>query len=191
MSRIPPLRAGRIGGSLRRWRVLNKVKQSALAADIGVSQTTISRWESGALLPEKRHIGRIVDLLTARPASAADSALLELVSTSAERVHLVCDVSHRLLAASPSRAEDWRDGVAGFLGKSLWRYASKGIVSAEQRLGEDGWDELIADDVEFATERIEHPELVIRAGRIRWTRIALSDGSFARLVRDGPSTLDA
>ncbi len=191
MSRIPPLRAGRIGGSLRRWRVLNKVKQSALAADLGVSQTTISRWESGALLPEKRHIGRIVDLLTARPASAADSALLELVSTSAERVHLVCDVSHRLLAASPSRAEDWRDGVAGFLGKSLWRYASKGIVSAEQRLGEDGWDELIADDVEFATERIEHPELVIRAGRIRWTRIALSDGSFARLVRDGPSTLDA
>ncbi|MEO4043306.1 helix-turn-helix transcriptional regulator [Hoeflea sp. CAU 1731] len=191
MSPIPPLRAGRIGGSLRRWRVLNKVKQSALAADIGVSQTTISRWESGALLPEKRHIGRIVDLLTARPASAADSALLELVSTSAERVHLVCDVSHRLLAASPSRAEDWRDSVAGFLGKSLWRYASKGIVTAEQRLGEDGWDELIADDVEFATERIEHPELIIRAGRIRWTRIALSDGSFARLVRDGPSTLDA
>ncbi|MBW8637479.1 helix-turn-helix domain-containing protein [Hoeflea sp. WL0058] len=191
MSQIPPLRAGRIGGSLRRWRVLNKVKQSALAADVGVSQTTISRWESGALLPEKRHVGRIVSLLTARPVSAADSALLELVSTSAERVHLVCDVSHRLLAASPSRAEDWRDGVAGFLGKSLWRYASKDIVTAEQRLGEDGWDELIADDVEFATERIEHPELVIRAGRIRWTRIALSDGSFARLVRDGPCKLDA
>lgn len=191
MTHIPPLRAGRIGESLRRWRVLNKVKQSALASDIGVSQTTISRWESGALLPEKRHVGRLVDLLTARPASASDSALLELVSMSAEPVHLVCDVSHRLLAASPSRAEDWRDGVSGFLGKSLWRYASKDIVAAEGRLVEDGWDEPIADDVEFTTDRIEHPELVIRAGRIRWTRIALSDGSFARLVRDGPRTLDA
>ncbi len=191
MTHIPPLRAGRIGGSLRRWRVLNKVKQSALAGDIGVSQTTISRWESGALLPEKRHVGCLIDLLTARPSSAADSALLELVSKSAEPVHLVCDVSHRLLAASPSRAEDWRDGVSGFLGKSLWRYASKDIVAAEGRLDEDGWDEQIADDVEFNTDRIEHPELVIRAGRIRWTRIALSDGSFARLVRDGPRTLDA
>ncbi|MGH6633364.1 MAG: helix-turn-helix transcriptional regulator, partial [Sphingopyxis sp.] len=40
-----------LGASLQRWRALNRIKQSALAGEMGVSQTTVSRWEAGVLTP--------------------------------------------------------------------------------------------------------------------------------------------
>lgn len=44
---LPPKRDC-LGPTLRRWRVINRVKQAALAEELGVSQATVSRWESGA-----------------------------------------------------------------------------------------------------------------------------------------------
>lgn len=173
-----------IGASLRRWRVLNRVKQQALARDLGVSQSRVSRWESGSAQPEGQARTKILRLLEAQPATAADRALLDLVAKSAHPVHLVCDLSHRLLALSPAREREWHIPASDFMNRPLWRFATDGIRTMEGRLGEHGWFEPFGPDICFATERAEFPEMFIPESRIRITRLPLSDGSFARLVRE-------
>lgn len=66
------------GIALRRWRVLHRVKQSHAAELFKVTQSTISRWESGvqALDPDA-HL-QLERLLAARLESAADQALARL-----------------------------------------------------------------------------------------------------------------
>lgn len=181
---LPPKRDC-LGPTLRRWRVINRVKQAALAEELGVSQATVSRWESGALAPDRHESRRLTRLLTARPSSSADRALLDLVRLSSEPVHLICDLTHRLLAASPSRCRTWRVACEDLQGTSLWRFASEGIDDGEASLGDRGWYDELAPELAIGTERAEFAELTIRAGTIRYTRLALSDGRFARLVRDG------
>ncbi|MCX2723347.1 helix-turn-helix domain-containing protein [Roseibium salinum] len=175
-----------LGPSLRRWRVLNRVKQQALARDLGVSQSKVSRWESGAAEPEGADRLRITQLLRARPETAADRALLELVSNAAGPVHLVCDLTHRLLALSPARAREWHVPVADFLNRPLWRFATQSIRSNEYQLTEHGWFEPFGPDVCFRTERADFAEMTIPDSWIRISRLPLSDGSFARLVREEP-----
>lgn len=174
-----------LGTSLRRWRALGRVKQSALAAEIGVSQTTVSRWEAGTLAPGAREEDRLTQLLAARPTSAADRALLDLVRHAPTPVHLICDLTHRLFAASPARISDWRIGVDELVGTSLWRFASAGIVKGEEALDALGWYAPVAPTVVVDTEYADFDELSIAAGRLRYTRMPLSDGRFARLVEDG------
>ena len=174
-----------VGASLRRWRVLNRIKQSAMAEEFGVSQTTVSRWESGEIVPRERHARQIERLLSARPTSAADLALRDLVTSSDTAMHLVCDFTHRLLAVSRGRLRDWRVPASEKIGTSLWRYATDGIRSGEAELQQRGWHHPLPADITIETERRDYPELTIRAGEIRYTRLPLSDGSFARLVRDG------
>lgn len=187
MSNEPAVLESSLGPSLRRWRVLNRVKQEALACELGVSQSRISRWESGQARPEGRHLLQITRLLRARPETAADKALLNLVSGSGAPVHLVCDLTHRLLAMSPARTREWRAPVAEFLNRPLWRFASEGIRSAEARLSEQGWYEPDCPDILFQTERADFPEMTIPESRIRISRLPLADGSFARLVREEAS----
>jgi DNA-binding transcriptional regulator YiaG len=174
-----------LGASLRRWRALNRVKQSALASEMGVSQTTISRWEAGAQAPAPREEYQLMRLLAARPTSAADSALLDLVRHAPQPVHLICDLTHRLFAASPARVSDWRVGVEELAGRSLWRFASPGIARGEAALDALGWYEPFAPAVIVDTEHADFDELTIAAGRLRYTRMPLSDGTFARLVQHG------
>ncbi len=173
-----------LGPSLRRWRVLNRVKQEALAYELGVSQTRISRWESGKSQPDDSNRAKITRLLRARPESAADKALLDLVSRSAVPVHLVCDLTHRLLAMSVPRACEWRAPVNEFLNRPLWRFASEGIRATEHRLTDYGWFEPDAPDIVYRTEHVDFPEMTIPESTIRISRLPLSDGRFARLVRE-------
>lgn len=177
--------ANHLGASLRRWRLLNRVKQAALAADMGVSQATVSRWESGRLAPALREEARLVELLSARPTSAADAALVELVRNAPGRVHLICDLTHRLVAASPARIAGWRVAAETLVGRSLWRFASAGIARGERALEGLGWYAPVAPSVTVETENADFDELSIAAGSLHYTRMPLSDGSFARLVRDG------
>ena len=172
-----------LGPSLRRWRVLNRIKQETLARDLGVSQARVSRWESGRGQPDGQHLLKITQLLRARPETAADRALVELVSHSADPVHLVCDLTHRLLAMSSGREQEWRAPVSEFLNRPLWRFATQGIMDAERSLAGLGWFEPDSPDVLYRTERVEHPEMTIPESLVRISRLPLSDGSFARLVR--------
>lgn len=175
-----------LGPSLRRWRVLNRVKQQALAEDLGVSQSRISRWESGQSEPDGPARQRITRLLRAKPETASDRALVDLVAHASTPVHLVCDLTHRLLAASPARTLLWHVPLSDLMDRPLWRFASESIRTVEHQLEDMGWFEPLGADIVYRTERTEFRELTIPESSIRISRLALSDGRFARLVRDEP-----
>ncbi len=52
-----------IGQKLRAWRRANGIKQDAMAATLGVSQATVSRWESERDSPSIEISRRITDLM--------------------------------------------------------------------------------------------------------------------------------
>jgi transcriptional regulator with XRE-family HTH domain len=178
-----PLPSGlKLGLALRTWRTLRRVKQSHAAELFGVSQATISRWEACRQAPSSREAARLRDALSAAPTGAADLAVLQLVRASTTPVHLVCDFTHRLLAASPARAKPWRMPPEELCGTSLWRYASEEIHQAEAALEDAGWFEPDATPMVVTTRGNDSVDVPIAPSRIRWTRLRLSDGSCARLV---------
>lgn len=124
-----PLPSSSLGPALRRWRLLHRVKQTHAAELLGVAQSTISRWESGtqALLVEER--ARLERLLGARLEAAADQALARLVEANPQPVHLICDLTHRLLACSPARAAQFGVPLGELLDRSLWPYCSEEILA--------------------------------------------------------------
>jgi len=170
------------GRALRRWRRLRGVKQSHAAELFGVTQATLSRWERGHhRLPDAA--ARKLSRLVAAPLdSAADAGLRRLVESSALPVHLICDLSHRLLAASPARVAEWRTDAADLRGVSLWRFATDEIRNAEGRLGELGWYDEGAAQLRFWTGANDDPMVAIAPGILVWERLQLSDGTLARLV---------
>lgn len=172
-----------LGAALRRWRRLHRVKQSHAAELFGVAQSTISRWEAGIQQMEPAERAKLERLLSARLAAAADRVLAGLVNESPRAVHLVCDLTHRLLACSPSRAQEFGVPVRQLLGRSLWRYATDEIASQERKLDDIGWRDVIAPpSLTFGSGANRSPVVPIRSSLCRWTRLALSDGTAARLV---------
>jgi hypothetical protein len=121
-------------------------------------------------------------LMAARLDSAADRVLARLVCQSAVPVHLICDLTHRLLAASPAREAQFKVPTSQLMGRSLWRYASEDIVAAEGRLADRGWFGPTPPAIEFRTRARDSDDLAILACDMRWVRFQLSDGSFVRLV---------
>jgi transcriptional regulator with XRE-family HTH domain len=171
-----------IGRTLKMWRALRRVKQAHAAELFGVSQTTISRWESGAQGVEEDRRVAIMRVLEARLDSAADRQLAMLVARSNAPIHLVCDLTHRLLALSPRRARDCKVAAATLIGASLWPHASESIIALERDLPDLGWLEPAPPVVEGATGPNASDMLVIRPSRFRYTRFQLSSGGHARLV---------
>lgn len=167
---------------LRRLRVLRGIKQSHLAEMLSVTQATVSRWERGLQHPSPDQEQALLRLLMAPLRPGRDSALRRLVESSARPVHLVCDVTHRLLAASPRRAADWRVPASELEGRSLWPFATEEIRAAEARLDALGWDEPVAPVVAFNTAAKYEQAVPIVPGWVIWERIRLEDGSMARLV---------
>ena len=182
-----PSALARLGPALKHWRAVNEVKQSAVANEFGVNQATVSRWEKGVMLPEKDQARKLSSLLTAPASSAADSALRALVEQSNEACHLICDITHRLLAVSRPRAAEWKAPASFFHGKSLWRYATEDLEAFEDLLPSLGWDDPVAPQLTVRTRGQNHPELPIREGARKVVRIRLSDGRFARLLTDLPA----
>jgi len=167
---------------LRRWRRLRGIKQSHAAELLGVTQPTLSRWERGQTTMPEEAMRKLSRLLAAPLDSAADAGLRQLIESSALPVHLVCDLTHRLLAVSPARLAEWRADATELRGVSLWRYASEEIRSAERRLGDLGWYENGAARLSFWTGANDDPVVTIRPGTLVWDRLALSDGTLARLA---------
>lgn len=179
---------------LKRLRAVRGVKQSHLAELLGVTQATVSRWERGTARPAPADRARLEALLCAPTDPAADRALKRLVETSPEPVHLICDVTHRLLAASAARQREWSAPAAAFLGTPLFRYASDEIREHEARLADLGWYDGPAPRLVFHTGGNESDEIRILPSEMMWERIALADGSMARLVStlafDGAGEVD-
>jgi transcriptional regulator with XRE-family HTH domain len=173
--------------ALRRWRRLRGIKQGHAAELFGVTQPTLSRWERGQVALPEEATRKLSRLLCAPLDSAADAGLRQLVESSALSVHLVCDLTHRLLAASPARYAEWRADAAELRGVSLWRYASQEIRDAESRLGDLGWYEDGATRLSFWTGANGDPVVTIRPGILIWDRLSLNDGTLARLATSPPS----
>jgi len=168
--------------TLKRTRLLAGMKQSHVAELLGVTQSTVSRWEAGLIVPEPEQARALRDLFARRPAPESDAALKRLVESSSASVHLICDTTHRLLATSPSRSRRWRGGVAEYLGRPLIFYASPLILKAEESISEMGWFEGETTFLRFETDANTDPDLPIEAGVMLWERMPLSDGSMGRLV---------
>jgi transcriptional regulator with XRE-family HTH domain len=118
-----------LGPALKRWRLLHRVKQSHAAELFNVNQSTISRWESGTQAMEPAERARAEALLSARLDAAADHALARLVDESPRPVHLVCDITHRLLACSARRAAEFGaplSAAAGPLALALCHAGDRG-----------------------------------------------------------------
>jgi transcriptional regulator with XRE-family HTH domain len=178
-----PLAQRPLGPMLRRWRTLHRIKQLHAAELFGVTQSTISRWEAGVqdMAPDERL--RAESLLRARLSSSADHALARLIDTHPGAMHLVCDLTHRLLASSPARAAEFGRPIAQLIGHSLWRYATEAIAQREASLDALGWhDDLAPPGVEFSTGANDSVVVPIRPSVCRWTRMTLSDGTAVRLV---------
>jgi transcriptional regulator with XRE-family HTH domain len=174
--------ASQLGRSLYRWRALRRIKQQHAAELLGVSQATISRWENGQLPPDADEQLRLRTLMQARLDSAADRELARQVNHSSAAVHLVCDLTHRLLALSPSREQQCSVPRHQLIGQSLWPFASAEIIAAEKQLADLDWYGPAPPALELVTGPNGHHEIAIIPSRFRWVRFQLSDGSFARLV---------
>jgi transcriptional regulator with XRE-family HTH domain len=171
-----------IGRSLRRFRRLNAMKQGHAAELLQVSQGTVSRWESGEVQPDGHHRMHIENLIRAKVGSQADAALKRLVLTSSLPVHLVCDATHELLAASPARARFWSVDAEHYVGTSLWPFASEEIMAAEAGLDALGWFERPFQWYQFETGDNGSEEIPVRASRLRWETLPLADGRVGRLT---------
>ena len=168
--------------SLKRARLLRGMKQSHLAERLSVTQATICRWERGSHRPSETQMPAVLAFIAAPCAVARDAALKRLVESSVRRVHLICDATHRLLAASAPRQADWGAPASTLLGRSLWPFASAEIEDAEARLEAVGWYETWAPSVVFHTPGKADPVVPIVPGEVLWERVRLEDGSEARLV---------
>jgi transcriptional regulator with XRE-family HTH domain len=178
-----PLAPHALRHALRRWRMLHRVKQDHAAELLGVSQSTISRWEAGRQAMESAETRKVEALVAARLTSAADAMLGGLVRESARAMHLICDTSHRLLASSPSRAASFGISESELTGRSLWRYSTPQLIAQEARLESLDWHGALAPNpVEFDTGDNGSSVVPIRASRCRWTRMTLSDGTSVRMV---------
>ena len=171
-----------VGRALRRFRRLSGMKQSHAAEVLNVSQGTVSRWESGAVSPDLKHRAQIEALIRANVSSDSDAALRRLVLTSSQQVHLVCDATHELLAASPARGASWRADPSSYLGKSLWRFASEEIVEAESGLDALGWFERPFQRFCFRTGHNGSDEIPVQPSLLQWETLLLSDGRVGRLT---------
>ena len=172
--------------ALRRWRRLRGIKQSHAAELLGITQATLSRWELGRHPISHAAQRKLARLLAAPLDSSADAGLRRLVESSILPIHLVCDLSHRLLAASPSRVASWTVDVAELRGHSLWRFATDEIRAAESGLGELGWYEDVVSAVKFENGANNSTLVPIEPGLLVWERLQLSDGTLARLVTSLP-----
>ncbi|MGO4716349.1 helix-turn-helix transcriptional regulator [Bradyrhizobium sp. 2TAF24] len=174
------------GPTLRRLRLLLRIKQADLAERLGVTQATVSRWERGALAMTVDQQAAAWRLLACRPDPAQDAALRRLVESSMAKVHLICDRTHRLLAASPARHAEWRVTASEMIGCSLLRYASPDILAAEASLAARGWHDGHISQFVVDTGPNSDPVIPIQPSRVLWERLTLADGSAGRLV----TTLD-
>jgi transcriptional regulator with XRE-family HTH domain len=166
------------GPMLKRLRLLRGMKQSHVADLLKVTQATVSRWEAGLLTPSESQQATLERLFKSA-APPADAALKRLVETSTARVHLICDHSHRLLAASPVRHSEWRHDM---LGAPMFRYASEEIQQAESTLQNLGWYDGQMASLVVDTGPNGCDDVPIVAGRVLWERLPLADGMMGRLV---------
>jgi transcriptional regulator with XRE-family HTH domain len=180
-----PATAEVFGQTFKRVRLLRGLKQSHTAELFQVTQTTVSRWERGELVPSPKRAGDILRRLRASAGPDPDGGLRRLVRNAHRPCHLICDSTHRFLAASLSRLSEWGRAESELIDVSLWDFATDEIRAAESRLQEIGWYDSISPAVLTYTGEQCTRGLHFKAGFLLWEQIRLGDGSRARIVTSG------
>jgi transcriptional regulator with XRE-family HTH domain len=157
------------------------LKQSHVAELLGVTQATISRWERGELNIRPEHIECLHKCTSIAP-SLTDCHIKRLIRNSLSPIHLICDTTHQLLAASPARLQEWGRQSSELCGQSLWQFATDEIKEAEHRLSCIGWCNGLTRSAVTYTGGCEERGLRILPGWLLWERIPLGDGGVGRLV---------
>lgn len=170
--------------AVRRTRLLRGMKQSHLAELLSVGQASISKWESGRHCPAPEFLDALARFVAYPPENPSDAILKRLVEHSTRQIHLVCDATHRLFAASQPRRSRWR--LHENSGVPMWPYATPEIRAAEGMLASIGWSERPDSAVVFKTGASSHPVVSIDRGIVLWERLPLAEHGWARLV----TTLD-
>lgn len=166
--------------AVRRTRLLRGIKQSHLAELLGVAQASISKWESGLHAPAPDKLEALAGFVATPPQNPSDAILKRLVEQSALPMHLVCDATHRLFAASHPRRARWL--LPEHASVPMWPFATPEIRRAEETLASIGWSERADSAVFFETGGSDHPVVPIEASTVLWERLPLADHGFARLV---------
>jgi len=84
---------------IRHYRLSKGLKQAALAHDLGVTQTMVSRWESSAALPSDRIQARLFDLYWASQASVSRDVWLDRIGRHPAVVGVI-NAAGRIVRAS-------------------------------------------------------------------------------------------
>lgn len=84
---------------IRHYRLSKGLKQAALAHDLGVTQTMVSRWESGTAVPSRRVQDRIFDLYWASHTTVSRAAWLDRIGQHPSMVAVI-DGTGRIQRAS-------------------------------------------------------------------------------------------
>lgn len=166
--------------AVKRARLLRGMKQSHLAEILGVGQSSVSKWESGLHLPPEDLIDALARFAACLPDTHSDAILKRLVEQSSSSMHLVCDDTHRLLAASRPRRLQWR--LTEGADEPMWPYATDEIRLAEEQLSSLGWRDSPDGAVFFVTSASSDPVVPIIRGTVLWERIPIGDHRFGRLV---------
>jgi transcriptional regulator with XRE-family HTH domain len=167
---------------LRRYRTVRGIKQAHLAQLVRVSQSTISKWESGAAVPSADQHGQVIELLAAQPSAVANTWLARLVETSRDRVHAICDLTHKLLVASPTRYQEWCREPSEMFHRPLLDDVVGGIVEAERRLIQCEHSMPFDEPVVITTAGQTGGRYRVIPGLVLWERLQLTDGAWVRLV---------
>jgi transcriptional regulator with XRE-family HTH domain len=172
-----------LGTALKRWRALNRVKQTHAAELFGVAQSTVSRWEAGTQEMDPVQRARVENVVHAKLSSSGDIALRRLVEGSGSGSHLICDSTHRLLAISSSRRREFGPSADDLLGRPLWHFMTEELARSEQALGSVGWYDLASPPSIVSETGSNDSDIVpIKPGRCRWTRLILCEGAAVRLI---------
>lgn len=151
---------GAFGARLRTWRRMNNMKQEALAQVLGVTQKTVSIWESGVDLPSAAHVARLESLMA--QTASSELALERLFTERQAGVRALFDVDGtRLLAVSRGYRAFWPN-TADLEGAFLVEY----LVNEAQHL---------TANPEFA-QAILSGDLVLASGySLRMTSLELDE----------------
>jgi transcriptional regulator with XRE-family HTH domain len=149
------------------------MKQSHLAELLGVGQASVSKWEGGRHIPAPDMLDALARFVAAPPQKPSDAILKRLVEQSARPIHLICDATHRLLAASRPRRAHWR--LPEISGEPMWPFATPEIRRAEENLASIGWEERPDNAVIFETSGRLDPLVPIEPSTILRERLPVGD----------------
>lgn len=109
------------GNDIRRWRSVNRVKQEALAAMVGVSKVAVSKWESGHTRPSKTVALRLAEVMSGLHEG---KLAIEIACTAPQqqRKVLIRGKKLQLVGISAGYREAWPE-MTDFVGSDLRPYA--------------------------------------------------------------------